>query len=211
MTTAPTTVPDRYADDVLIARAIENGWEQCIDVTDRWPGMPGHPFTGWNMNGVGRPMVLGRSYDEWVGEYPNREKRTYIATWAHDPRKAFSHEDRCGECGKWVEYGGMAGYLGNVRREFCWYCNQWLQRVADYTAPDPHHKRAVIDTARGRSIYQIGTATRPSSHNGFGGTWFTILFDDGTVVKTCDLWSGGEVPERFHDRLPVNAKMETER
>jgi hypothetical protein len=152
-------------------------------------------------------MVPGREYEEWVGEYPNREKRTYVATWAHEPRKAFSHEDRCGECGKWVEYGGMAGHLGDVRREFCWNCNHWLQRVADYNAPDPHHKRAVIDTATGRNIYTIGTSTRPSSHNGFGGAWFTILFDDGTERKTCDLWSGGDVPERFLDRIHTNARF----
>lgn len=196
-----------YSDEILIARAIENGWEQCIEATDQWPGRPGFPFTGWKMTHGARHMEPGREYAEWVGKHPNREKRTYIATWAHDPRKAFSHEDRCRECGKWVEYGGMAGYEGDVSREFCWDCDLWLRRVADYAKPDPRHDRVVIDKGNGRFIYTIGRATRPSSHNGFGGSWFTILFDDGTERKVCDLWSGGEVPERFRDRIHTNARF----
>jgi hypothetical protein len=201
------TADTEYSDDVLIARAIENGWKQCVGVTDEWPGSVHSPFTGWKKRTSARHMEPGREYTEWIGEHPNRVKRTYVATWAHEPRKAFSHEDRCAECGLWIEYGSMFGYMGDKSREFCWDCNHWLQRVADYTEPDPHHKRVVIDKEDGRHIYSIGNATRPSSHNGFGGAWFTILFNDGTERRTCDLWSGGSVPERFRDRIPSNAQF----
>lgn len=170
--------PIEYTDEVLIARAIENGWKQCINVTDEWPGRPGSPFTGWNKGTSARHMEPGREYTTWVGKYPNRHQITYIGSWAHDPREAFSHEDRCQECGKWVEYGGYGGYGGyepGTHRDYCWNCNHWLAHVKKYGQPDPQHRHAVIDRPDGtRTIYTIGTQTTPSQHCGHGGAWFTI-------------------------------------
>lgn len=201
-----------YTDDELIARAIENGWEWHEGLTGRWPGRgPKWPFTGWKMTHAAVHVTEGKEYIHWEGTHPNRVRTTRIQSKAERPREAFSHEDRCGECGKWIEYDGMFGYEGpgsGVKsREFCWTCNHWLTHVAKYTAPDPRHERAVIEARDGRNVYTIGTATRPSSHNGYGGHWFTIRFHDGTVRRTCDLWCGGPIPERFLDRIPVNAEF----
>jgi len=42
---------------------------------------------------------------------------------------------------------------------------------------------------------------------GHGGAKFLIEFEDGRVVETNNLWHQGEIPERFSDRLPTNAKF----
>ena len=55
--------------------------------------------------------------------------------------------------------------------------------------------------------YIIGDRTERSNQNGMSGAWNTIQFDDGRIVKTCDLWHQGEIPECYRDRLPNNAKF----
>lgn len=42
---------------------------------------------------------------------------------------------------------------------------------------------------------------------GYGGQGFTILFDDGEVVRTNNMWSQGEIPELWRTRLPDNASF----
>lgn len=196
-------------DDELIARAIEQGWEQLDHVTDRFPGSPAWPWTGWLIGGMGVPVRPGEERTAWVGNYPNRHQVTYVDSWARIPRERLDHDDRCGECGKLIEYGGFAGYeRERAPLPFCWHCKFWLERIA-------HHH---LDTRRSAVVVQlgghehvvvsIGPATRPSSHNGYGGTWFTLTFLDGTTRRTCDLWNGGSVPARFRDRLPITAIVE---
>jgi hypothetical protein len=55
------------------------------------------------------------------------------------------------------------------------------------------------------SHYIIGSRTKPSDSNGLGGQWRTIKFNDGRIVKTCDLWHQGKIPDSYKDRLPDNA------
>jgi hypothetical protein len=197
-------VTREYTDDELVARAIENGWEQLVAVTDRFPGSRDYPWTGWLHGGTGSPVKPGVERTEWIGDWPNREKVTFVDSWAHGLRGKFDHEDRCGECGKFIEYEGFVGFeRKRAPLPFCWDCKFWLERIPmkdrQFVAGDP------------TVFYGIGTKTRPSSGNGYAGRWFTVTFNDGRIVETCDLWFGGDIPERFQDRLPVNATLRSGR
>jgi hypothetical protein len=196
-----------YTDEQLIARAIENGWEQLIGVTDRFPGNPVFPWTGWVHDGCGTPVRPGETRFEWIGDYRTRRKVTYVDSWARLPRQAFSHEDRCQECGKWIEYGGFLGYeVWRAPLPYCWHCKFWIDRI-ERKASAAGGRKSEPFVSDDFGYYGIGTATTPSNHNGFGGSWFTVTFHDGRVVETCDLWSGGSVPERFRDRLVPTASF----
>lgn len=194
-----------YTDEQLVERALANGWEQLIEVTDRFPGSPAYPFTGWlrRSTGPGIHVAPGAERTEWVGTHPHRRQETYVDTWGRYFRGKLDHEDRCQECGLWIEYGGFAG----MERErapiaFCWDCKFWLARIP------LDGKHFVAEGSDGLPYYySLGPHAIPSSHNGFGGAWHTVTFNDGRVVETCDLWFGGDVPERFRDRLPVTATL----
>jgi hypothetical protein len=199
--------PRHYSDDELIQRAIDNGWEQLVAVTDRFPGSKAYPWTGWLVKptGPGIPVRPGVERTEWVGDYRNRHQETYVDSWARLPRQRLAHEDRCGECGLLIEYGGFIGMEPErAPLPFCWDCKFWLARIplkpGCFVATDRH--------SNGPAFYSIGpNSTLPSSRNGFGGHWFTIRFLDGTERRTCDLWFGGPVPDRFQDRLPITAEF----
>lgn len=205
-----------YTDDELIARAIAQGWEQLDAVTDRFPGSSTFPWTGWLVRGgVGMPVLPGKERTEWVGKYPNRHQVTYVDSWARLPRERLAHEDRCGECGLLIEYGGYIGFEAErAPLPFCWDCQFWVSRVAEVRAGTRRGvgrqgTPVVVDRLHGQDhvFVGIGQSRTPSSHNGYGGSWFTLTFTDGRVVETCDLWNGGQVPERFRDRLPVTATV----
>jgi hypothetical protein len=193
-------------DEELIQRAFENGWEQMIAVTDRWPCThKDWPFTGWlTGDRTGIPVRPGEERTEWIGGRWNRHQNTYVDSWAHVLRPVFDHDDRCQECGLWIEY---ERYIGMERErapiQHCWHCRFWLAHI-----PLPERSFVAAHPQNGkRTFYAMGGAKSPSSHNGYGGTWMTVTFQDGREVETCDLWCGGDIPERFHDRLPITATL----
>ena len=98
----------------------------------------------------------------------------------------------CSCCGGAVDSVGYNAPYGPKmqERQWCFSCVHW-----DITVDRPEVFRI------GRELYSIGPAKVPSNHNGMSGRWFHILFADGTDVKTCDLWSGGTVPERWISRI----------
>lgn len=107
----------------------------------------------------------------------------------------------CVECGK----EETRRYLGDRMRakRLCFSCNFWMRHVNNAEHP--------MSTRIDNYHYLIGTEPeRPGSLHGFGGREFTIIFNDGKVVVTHNLWSQGEIPERFRDRLPNNAKFSQE-
>lgn len=181
-----------HSDGVIIARAVENGWRQQL-VRDRQV-MSG--FVGWVKDlGGGIPFV---------DDDP-----------AVSMRARFDHDDRCGECGQWIEYD-VRDHRDPVLRmgpfEFCWGCRFWLDRIrAAAKNPDGH---LVAVTTLGYASMEpaptflgLGSQTRPRPGNGFGG-WFVVEYLDGRPpVESCDLWCGGRIPERFLDRLPVTATV----
>lgn len=120
-----------------------------------------------------------------------------------DLEQRFVH---CQWCGKheelhWVK--DVDDYL--TETQLCFNCGFWLHYIM--LAP-------VGRTEEGQRIARINghhyviapDSPRPGLGDGFGGRRTTIRFHDGMVVTTRNLWSQGEIPERFRDHLPDNAE-----
>ena len=113
----------------------------------------------------------------------------------------------CAECGMLEQSTGWANGTRLVARSLCFSCDLWVDRVAERGSPG----KVIVD---GRWYGYDPTCPmrggRPE-HRGFGGRRFAILLADGTTVVTDNLWTGGEIPERFRDRLPDDARFVTDR
>jgi len=78
----------------------------------------------------------------------------------------------------------------------CFTCAFWRVRIAQ------KH-----DTVIAGRIYTVGNRPKGSEHNGMAGRRFDLEYFDGRHVTTYDLWSGGEVPERYRAQIPDTAKF----
>lgn len=78
----------------------------------------------------------------------------------------------------------------------CFTCAFW--RV---TASRKHE--TVID---GR-IYMVGNRPEGGKFNGMAGRRFEIEYFDGRKVTTFDLWSGGEIPEKYKPQISDTARF----
>lgn len=190
-------------DEEIIQRAIENGWTlEPLTVN-----MLGYETGTWRRDGRGYNYGTfpGPLWKTIGGERVKVSDGPYTKTAADVMREALAdHDDRCEECGRWIEYGFFVGFeRSNAPLPYCWDCQFWVKRLVH----DP--RRVFVDQSHGYCT--IGGAAAPSKHNGFAGAWWTITFDDGRVVETCDLWFGGEVPERFRDRLIPTAHRQAGR
>lgn len=181
--------PDGAADERLIARALAAGWTWHEGLTT-WPGSPQYPATGW---------MHGSSFQNCKPH----QKATALRAELHGPNpgRGFNHGIDCGECGKpvWLSWLKPCEDELIARRE-CFDCNHWLGFVRMggglVIARDGH-----------RSHYQVGTGGGEPRFRGFGGAKHRIRLADGRVIETTDLWHQGRIPERFWDRLPVNAEF----
>jgi hypothetical protein len=208
-------------DEEIIARAIENDWEMIVDEPPR-PGWGTKPWSGWRRDGHGIPVgtFLGPKWETIDRKRVKTVDGPYTVTHADAMRERFAdHDDRCQECGRWIEYGCSLGFeRAKAPLAYCWTCKFWLDRVDELAGAQENALRGMRpDTGRpfvaqSFNYYGIGSSKTPSQHNGFGGSWWVVKFlDDGHEIETCDLWSGGMVPERFRDRLPVTAELRSGR
>jgi hypothetical protein len=187
-------------DEEVIQRAIDNGWTlEPLSVNSI-----GYETGMWRREGVGRPYGTfpGPCWSTIDGKRVKVSDGPYTTTAADVMREALAdHDDRCQECGRWIEYGWNVGLeRSKAPLPYCWDCEFWVDRL--WLVFDT--RRVFVDQDHG--FCTIGPAKTPSKHNGFGGSWWTIAFDDGRVVETCDLWFGGQVPERFRGRLIPTAQ-----
>lgn len=109
---------------------------------------------------------------------------------------------RCQECGK----RHTLRWNGAANKEFydsklCSDCHFWATKINW----DPENVVRVD-----HRHYHIGEEVTGPGFVGHGGRVFRIYFFDGRVVETRNLWSQGEIPERFWDRMPDNARFITE-
>jgi hypothetical protein len=107
----------------------------------------------------------------------------------------------CGDCGK-------AGYSISFTptcpekramdaHGVCFTCAFWRVRL-----------EKTHDTVIAGRIYSVGDVNKkPGDHNGMAGRRFDIEYFDGRRVTTHDLWAGGEVPEKYRDRIPDTARF----
>ena len=87
--------------------------------------------------------------------------------------------------------------------EMCFSCNFWRDML-EKDAKRPPHTWCVIDGTH----YVIEPDEPNAAFQGFGGDEFNIRFNDGTVVKTHNLWCQGEPGEHWRDKFPDNATFE---
>lgn len=55
--------------------------------------------------------------------------------------------------------------------------------------------------------YYVEDENDTNPYRGHDGRPFTILFNDGEVIHTTNLWYNGEVPEEYKPYIPNNAKF----
>jgi hypothetical protein len=82
----------------------------------------------------------------------------------------------------------------------CNLCRFWTDKLAWKDHPD-------VARIGGRH-YVIGPADALECDRGSHGQRYVIRFADGRRVETFNLWTQGEIPERFRARLPDNATFE---
>lgn len=104
---------------------------------------------------------------------------------------------KCEVCGKEIE---RSSYSDSVLcSSECFHDHYWMQRVNRQDVPT----QVVVNGC----VYQIGDENSSSSFRGFDGRKFEIEFFDGRRVVTTNLWYNGEIPEKFRELLPDNAKF----
>ena len=167
---------------------------------------------GWYVlerHGAGAEILqfeVGKSpSDAWFsGQYggmygkssaPYRTREEAEATLAHESGQPTT---TCTHCGYLINFAYM-NWRSLLKHKACFICDHWLS-VIERDNP----KRIVIDG----HIYSDGGRNRQSLGTlGFGGREFHIVMNDGTEIKTNNLWSGGEIPEKWRERLPDNARF----
>lgn len=96
----------------------------------------------------------------------------------------------------WINGDSMAEH------QLCFDCEFWrMQHQLDEQRGE--HNWAVIDGHH----YVIEPDNPNSYFKGFGGAEFHIQWDDGTIKTTKNLWHQGEIPEKWKDTFPNNAKF----
>lgn len=108
----------------------------------------------------------------------------------------------CVECGDVLH----ADYVEPTRtqileRQLCFMCLFWSGYVA--AKDEPAHVVA-------NGWHYVISPDQPKGFRGFegfGGAAFTVQFHDGREVATRNLWTQGEIPEHFRERLPDNATL----
>lgn len=113
-------------------------------------------------------------------------------------RLGFDGEVKCKECGYLVSLNYMEPYATQLReRQLCFTCNHWTNNIGK--------------AARDRNVYIIDGWQYSGNHgergDGFGGRHFLIETNDGRRIETWNLWCQGDIPERFRDRIPNNARF----
>ena len=110
----------------------------------------------------------------------------------------------CVECGKIAFPYQTSGEMQRrmIDERLCFNCCFWTEWMCRQNEPE---------TARINGWhYRIGKEmppTYPSHLLGSAGRRFAIVFPDGRVVVTHNLWCQGQIPEHFRERLPDNARF----
>lgn len=118
--------------------------------------------------------------------------------WICPSCEAKTHDDHfiCKECGDADRAANWSNGSKLQSAGFCFACNFWMEFVQQVNNPE-------VVRIDGRH-YFIERANA-GGFRGFGGMRYEIRFFDGRQVTTTNLWSQGDIPDRFKDRLPDNA------
>lgn len=98
----------------------------------------------------------------------------------------------CSECGEMVP---------NLEGDICTMCRFWMSVIE---TKDVH---PIIDgTCYCLAPFVIDNET--PQWNGFEGRWFKLIFNDGRVFYTNNLFHNGDVPTKWRAQLPDNCRFE---
>lgn len=119
-----------------------------------------------------------------------------------DPHKSLKSDKPCPGCDATnfpISYSGAEGKRMAETGE-CFICAFWELKALE-------NHDIVIDNR----LYGIGPEPGPNtnrSHLGMSGRRFDIeFFNTGKRYTTHNLWSGGEIPEKYRDRIPNTARF----
>jgi hypothetical protein len=120
--------------------------------------------------------------------------------FVHGDEKCFF----CVECGEALKFEWTETIEAEIRlRRLCFTCNHWqghIEKPGGIIVKGTH--------------YRCGEETKRDPWNrafrGFGGSTFYIQMNNGTLLKSTNLWCQGNIPEHFKTRLPDNARFLTE-
>lgn len=90
-----------------------------------------------------------------------------------------------------------------IEHQLCFDCEFWRMQHQLDVEQRGEHNWAVIDGHH----YVIEPDNPNSYFQGFGGAEFQIQWDDSTIKTTKNLWHQGEIPEKWKDTFPNNAKF----
>ena len=107
----------------------------------------------------------------------------------------------CKECGA-LEYDHYGHYEAELKpKQQCFYCNFWLNKLPELVKPNVFIINHKFYSDAGNSPNE-----KNSSFLGFAGHKFTVKKGD-KVTETNNMWSAGDIPERFWHLFPDNATM----
>jgi ribosomal protein L37E len=141
----------------------------------------------------GKKTFAGTSLDEGLvcGNCVNMEKY----------RKGEESFYLCGICG---EADSPTNWMGDaLEDELCFHCSFWVRKIRDYRYSN---KMIVVDG----NLYRVGKEEPKSlfKFRGHSGRKFTIeKLDTHESFISTNLWHNGQIPDRFRDKLPDDAKF----
>ncbi len=103
--------------------------------------------------------------------------------------------ETCELCGnKFTRICVPESYIGNL----CFDCSFWTKKIE--MSEEDEARRVIVNNQH----YRLGS-NNSGPFRGFGGRKFTVLFHDGRIVETSNLFHQGEIPKRFKKYFPDNA------
>jgi len=108
---------------------------------------------------------------------------------------------KCKECKKIIKVKNLTyfPYLVKqlIKEKLCFTCDFWIEKIKEVNNP----KSVRIN----KWHYFIGDENKKGGFRGFDGRRFKIKFNNDKKIETTNLWTQGEIPKRFRERLFDNA------
>lgn len=125
--------------------------------------------------------------------------RSYAYESEQELREGEGIGDSCSICGQMYSTKYCEPIHSQMIAEnICFSCHFWMKQIP---------KDGVIIAGRHYTIGPEPKKGQPTSFLGMAGREFHIRRNTGEVIVTHNLWSQGEIPERFRDRFPDNAEF----
>ena len=89
------------------------------------------------------------------------------------------------------------------KKNCCFACAFWFEKLELWRND---RNWLIVDS---QSYHVNPTLSKPTVFQGFGGRWFYFKKNDGTLIKSNNVWGQGKIPNHFKEMIPDNAIMIT--